>query len=152
MQFLDTLTGYCGTANGLLKTTDGGKTWTNCLPKTSYYIIPYFFDANNGYCLESSRIMKTTDGGLNWTVSCQLPSGDAISGFHFIDMNTGWASTFRRICAEIEIKSRSVLFSQRLRQPFLVLLPEKLISVFFICGGTHRKVVTRIIFEPESGI
>ncbi len=99
MQFLDSLHGYCATENGLLKTTDGGFTWTTSLPPQqnptalTSFIIPYFLDINNGYCLSRNIIYKTTDGGINWTMSCKL-GNDTFSGFHFLDMNTGWAGTF----------------------------------------------------------
>jgi photosystem II stability/assembly factor-like uncharacterized protein len=93
MQFLDTSTGYCATPTGLFKTTDGGSTWVNNLPVVTTFMIPNFFDVNNGYCVTGNIIYKTTDGGLHWKLSTQL-TGDTFSGFHFIDMNTGWASSF----------------------------------------------------------
>ncbi|HLX55355.1 MAG TPA: YCF48-related protein [Aquella sp.] len=99
MQFLDTLNGYCGAPNELLKTTDGGKTWTMIFKAIEYnpnihtFIIPQFFDVNNGYVMTSSGIYKTTNGGKDWTTSCRV-SKKNISGIHFLDMNTGWASTF----------------------------------------------------------
>jgi photosystem II stability/assembly factor-like uncharacterized protein len=99
MQFPDTLNGFCGANNELLKTTDGGKTWTTCFTVQEYdsnfhtFIIPQFFDANNGYLMTSSGIYKTTNGGKDWTTSCRI-SKKNISGIHFLDMNTGWASTF----------------------------------------------------------
>ena len=94
MQFIDSLLGYSATPNGLLKTIDGGTTWTNSLPATTTFMVPYFLDANDGYCISGSSIYKTTDGGKNWAISCQL-SGDRFSGFHFLNMNTGWACTFK---------------------------------------------------------
>ena len=54
MQFLDPMTGYCGTHGGLLKTTDGGKNWINCFSTTAAdggFSIPRFFDINNGYLM-----------------------------------------------------------------------------------------------------
>jgi len=93
MQFLDTLNGYFGSPNGLFKTSDGGKSWTNCLARLTSFMVPHFFDKNNGYCLAANTIYKTTDGGNNWTVSCKLGQDD-FSGMHFLDINTGWATTF----------------------------------------------------------
>lgn len=93
MQFLDTLYGYCGAPKGLFKTTDGGKSWSNALAKETTFMFPHFFDKNNGYCLAANTIYKTTDGGASWTVSCKLGQDD-FSGMHFLDMNTGWATTF----------------------------------------------------------
>ncbi len=93
MQFLDTLNGFCATPKGLLKTVDGGITWSNCLNTSASLMVPYFFDTKNGYCLENNYIRKTTDGGATWLVSCKL-NADSFSGFHFLDMNNGWACTF----------------------------------------------------------
>ena len=93
MQFLDTLNGYFGSPSGLYKTSDGGKSWTNSLPRQTTFMTPHFFDKNNGYCLAANTIYKTTDGGNTWVVSCKLGQDD-FSGMHFLDINTGWASTF----------------------------------------------------------
>ena len=93
MQFTDSLNGYCASPQGLFKTTDGGKTWQNKLARETTFMVPYFLDKNNGFCLAANTIYKTTDGGNQWTVSCQLAKDD-FSGMHFLDMNTGWASTF----------------------------------------------------------
>lgn len=97
MQFIDSSTGFSATPKGLIKTIDGGKTWITCLASssslTSSFMIPYFLDSNNGYCIDRNIIYKTINGGLSWTISCQLTK-DSFSGFHFLDMNTGWASTF----------------------------------------------------------
>ena len=93
MQFLDTLNGYFGSPSGLFKTSDGGKSWSNILPRQTTFMVPHFFDNNNGYCLAANTIYKTTDGGNNWTVSCKLGQDD-FSGMHFLDINTGWATTF----------------------------------------------------------
>ena len=93
MQFLDTLNGYFGAPKGLFKTSDGGKSWSNVLNRETTFMVPHFFDKNNGYCLAANTIYKTTDGGNNWTVSCKLGQDD-FSGMHFLDINTGWATTF----------------------------------------------------------
>ncbi len=93
MQFLDTLHGYFSSPAGLFRTSDGGKSWSNILPRQTTFMVPHFFDNNNGYCLAANTIYKTTDGGNNWTVSCKLGQDD-FSGMHFLDINTGWATTF----------------------------------------------------------
>ena len=93
MQFLDTLHGYFSSPAGLFRTSDGGKSWSNILQRQTTFMVPHFFDSNNGYCLAANTIYKTTDGGNNWTVSCKLGQDD-FSGMHFLDINTGWATTF----------------------------------------------------------
>jgi photosystem II stability/assembly factor-like uncharacterized protein len=93
MQFLDTLTGYCASPAGLFKTSDGGKTWSNLLPVATTYMVPFFLDKTNGYCLAANAIYKTTNGGNSWDISCKLGTDD-FSGMYFLNMNTGWATTF----------------------------------------------------------
>jgi photosystem II stability/assembly factor-like uncharacterized protein len=97
MQFFDTMTGYCGTPGGLLKTTNGGKNWMNCFSTTvadGGFSIPRFFDINNGYLMTTNGIYKTTNGGQNWSTSCRIATGSTFSSVNFLDMNTGWASTY----------------------------------------------------------
>jgi photosystem II stability/assembly factor-like uncharacterized protein len=93
MQFTDSLTGYCGTPDGLFKTSDGGKSWSNKLVRATTFMIPDFIDATHGYCIAANTLYRTDDGGNNWIISCKLGQDD-FSGMHFIDMNSGWASTF----------------------------------------------------------
>jgi photosystem II stability/assembly factor-like uncharacterized protein len=97
MQFLDTLTGFSGTPDGLLKTTNGGKNWVNCFKSTNTdfdFQIPRFFDRNNGYFMTNNGIYKTTDGGQSWTTSCRIATGNTFSSIFFLNMNTGWATTY----------------------------------------------------------
>ena len=93
MDFTDTLTGYCGTPAGLFKTTDGGKTWVNKLARETTFMVPSFLDATHGYVIAANTLYVTTDGGNSWNVSCKLGQDD-FSGMHFLNMNTGWVSTF----------------------------------------------------------
>jgi len=77
----NTRVGYaCGTGldtashmpTGLIvRTTDGGSTWTQQNPNTTSILRAiYFSDANTGYaCGTSGTIVTTTDGGITWTPS-----------------------------------------------------------------------------------
>jgi photosystem II stability/assembly factor-like uncharacterized protein len=86
--------GYAvGVAATIVKTTNGGETWTALNPG----IIPYtlasvcFLDENIGYVVgENGAILKTTDGGTNWTVQ---NSGVYfwLNSVFFINANTGFA-------------------------------------------------------------
>lgn len=52
----------------ILKTTDGGNTWSIQRDNLGYWLKSvYFFNANNGMATgENGVILKTTDGGANW--------------------------------------------------------------------------------------
>lgn len=93
MQMFDTLTGFSGTSQGLLKTVDGGRTWTNTLRGSSGFIIFQFIDRDHGYTSMNNSIFKTTDGGSTWNLSCRLATS-SFSGIHLLDMDHVWACTF----------------------------------------------------------
>jgi photosystem II stability/assembly factor-like uncharacterized protein len=63
----------------LLRTVDGGKTWTavgSNLPSASSFPSQFsltFVDANDGFWLMDSQLFRTTDGGHTWT-SVQMTS------------------------------------------------------------------------------
>ena len=66
----DATTGIAvGNTGTILRTTDGGTTWT---PQTSgttnNLTCVYFSDVNNGTIVgDNGTIIKTTDGGTTWT-------------------------------------------------------------------------------------
>ena len=87
-----------GASGTILRTTDGGTTWT---PQSSGTIWPlngvFFTDANTGTAVggeavEPATILRTTDGGANWFPQ-SVPS-EAIwelYDVYFTDANTGTA-------------------------------------------------------------
>ncbi|TCJ17802.1 T9SS type A sorting domain-containing protein [Flaviaesturariibacter flavus] len=85
------LVGYAGGEGGsMMKTTDGGATWTNLASGTTANINSiYFLSANEGYVASTSNVSKTTDGGATWT---QL-SGFNIYALHFYTADSGYAVT-----------------------------------------------------------
>jgi photosystem II stability/assembly factor-like uncharacterized protein len=90
--FIDSNTGYYGGIEGaILKTTDGGKSWT---PQTSgtknSLTAAYFTDFNTGYIVgENGTIVKTTNGGTTWKT---LSSGttDYLNSIIFTNAQTGY--------------------------------------------------------------
>ncbi len=100
VQFLDTDNGYAGGAAGtVLKTTDGGTTWTNVSFNSTYPVADLFFisttagwaavgDVNDSD--NSGEIWFTHDGGSTWTQQ-NLNSTRARLGISFADADNGWA-------------------------------------------------------------
>ena len=89
----------------VLKTTDGGKTWSNL--KGSIQDIQfqkvYFMDDNNGYAIGSdgtgrySTVLKTSDGGTSWIDLLKLNNINftkdrAYNSLYFTDLNTGYVA------------------------------------------------------------
>ena len=79
------------TLGKILKTNDGGTTWTTKSIVTNPLQSVYFTDINTGYSVgDSGTIIKTTNGGGDWVA---LPSGTAsdLTSVYFPDQNTGYA-------------------------------------------------------------
>lgn len=80
--------------NQLMKTTDGGQTWTDVnLPVHDYSGLNdlAFIDASTGWVVgEAGRIYKTTDGGASWENQSQLGHNMRWQGVHFVDALHGW--------------------------------------------------------------
>ncbi|MBN1199933.1 MAG: T9SS type A sorting domain-containing protein [Bacteroidales bacterium] len=74
--FADELHGYLGGYEGtytLIKTVDGGMSWTNSTASGMHDIFDLkFFSATNGYAMGDGVIYHTTDGGGNWIPEVQL--------------------------------------------------------------------------------
>lgn len=89
-----------GTDDLILKTTDGGNTWTQIASATGYlfYSLQYVNSQTiylSGYKLESgapvkSAFFKSTDGGNNWNLISEIP-GYRITSFDFINSSLGIA-------------------------------------------------------------
>jgi photosystem II stability/assembly factor-like uncharacterized protein len=94
LQFLDINNGFYSCSSGLLKTTDGGKTWNNILPgpASTYVNVIKFFNSQEGFYKGSTTIYHTKDAGETWTISCKIGS-DTFIAMNFIDAHTGWACT-----------------------------------------------------------
>ena len=59
----------------LLRTTDGGKTWTEAAvgKDVPFFTEIIFADAQNGWLISRDSIYKTSDGGEKWALSYSLP-------------------------------------------------------------------------------
>lgn len=70
VQFLDPTTGYvAGDKGTILKTTDGGATWSRLVPTAvagERLLGMSFVDAATGYVITESKLFKTADGGATW--------------------------------------------------------------------------------------
>ncbi|MBI2061036.1 MAG: hypothetical protein HYT87_14815 [Nitrospirae bacterium] len=91
---VDATTGYAvGPSNAILKTTDGGTTWTQT-SGTGFYLYGIHFpvDTTTGYAVGvGGTILKTTNGGATWTAQTSGTSSN-LSAVHFpVDVTTGYA-------------------------------------------------------------
>lgn len=96
--FVDENTGFASVTNGgMLKTTDGGASWTlHAVPGSSWNSGVYFIDENIGFVgggppNPAYTMYKTTDGGLGWAQIESAPT--MIFKIDFADENIGYALT-----------------------------------------------------------
>lgn len=72
--FIDSLLGFAVSDSSIIKTTDGGDSWSVKL--SGYYIFKriQFLNSNTGFaCGGNNRLFKTIDSGENWTII--VPAG-----------------------------------------------------------------------------
>jgi photosystem II stability/assembly factor-like uncharacterized protein len=84
---------YVGT---IIKTSDGGETWTAQDVSVSETLRGVdFVDANNGWAVGTNgTILHTSDGGAHW-ISQTVATSDEFRGVVFVDANQGWATSIQ---------------------------------------------------------
>jgi len=104
--FADANTGYIGAGSQsaftsrILKTTDGGITWSTVYSSSSQYVISIGgYNANNVVAAQANgTLVRTTDGGSTWTETVSgIPSN--MNDIWFIDSNTGMAAGSQGVAA-----------------------------------------------------
>jgi len=96
--FVDSKRGWAGGDDGLvLRTEDGGRTWSQQSINSSENINDLFFrDKENGYLLAGNRVFVTEDRGRTWRESTQISPatfGGAVPELYtvrFVNKKKGW--------------------------------------------------------------
>lgn len=87
--FIDDNIGYAGSFGKILKTVNGGVTWTVKTINISYtFDSMYFFDEMTGFAEAGSYIYRTVDGGVTWTQV--LSASTLLYDLCFADANVGF--------------------------------------------------------------
>ena len=77
----------------ILRTQDGGSTWTSLESPANAHKIQ-FFDTSNGWLCGNEQLYSTSDGGATWTVRRTDESGPPgvppLWDFSFISATSGW--------------------------------------------------------------
>ena len=83
--------GWASNDGQLMKTSDGGKTWTplSNAPAQVFTALE-IIDTLNGWFGFGDNIYHTTNGGTSWTSQSAVFNG-AVEAIKFVDVNTGWA-------------------------------------------------------------
>jgi|GEM_PF-4027150 photosystem II stability/assembly factor-like uncharacterized protein len=95
VKFFDSDNGYAFIYNKLLKTSNGGITWTDITPTNGFVLTDCsFISAVNGWVCgtESGNVvaLNTTDGGNTWTQKFKLASSNTPIKIDFISKSTDW--------------------------------------------------------------
>jgi photosystem II stability/assembly factor-like uncharacterized protein len=101
--FIDNMTGWITTynedgASTIIKSTDGGETWSEGIVQTSEYVEFRkldFVDASLGWAIDrwNGYLGKTTDGGATWEIMDIGAAGDhsiSLQSLHMQDANNIW--------------------------------------------------------------
>ncbi len=107
VDFVNASDGWAAGPGGIVKTTNGGVTWTNetliPLPTQDYYQISdvSFVDASDGWACglfspavgaTSYRIIHTPDGGDTWTAESLPANIKLLEQVDFVNTSDGWAT------------------------------------------------------------
>ena len=103
--FIDENTGWTtGSVYTILKSTDGGASWTNLLlnhpinngdSPPAIFTSVYFINANTGWYTSShsfgGTVYKSLNGGSNWGIDFPTTSNEKLYAINFSSANYGWA-------------------------------------------------------------
>ncbi len=93
VQFLDSQTGWAiGDAGTILKTSNGGSSWSNQNSGTIQKLNSvHFTNAQTGWAVgDSGTILKSSNGGNSWS-SQNSETSERLYSVHFTNAQTGWA-------------------------------------------------------------
>lgn len=95
VQFVTSQTGFIKAGGKLLKTTDGGATWTEVEVTGDYSNSDFhtfqFIDENTGWLVGNDEIAATPDGGDSWTIQYEQDNrSNEINALYFFDASTGY--------------------------------------------------------------
>ena len=87
--FINKDTGWVGGEGEILRSTDGGETWTEQLNGLGLIKRMYFIE-NNGWAIDGYRIWHTDDYGDSWQVQLYNGNYEVLHDLTFINQDTGW--------------------------------------------------------------
>jgi photosystem II stability/assembly factor-like uncharacterized protein len=91
MFFRDAQNGWVGGPEGIVHTSDGGKTWERQYSSRGKINCIYFKNATDGYAVGYQQLyLETHDGGANWNTHYTITDMNAYYNIFFTDDRTGY--------------------------------------------------------------
>ncbi len=87
--FINTQTGWISGTNYVMKTTNGGNTWTQFSLSGANRDLS-FISENTGWVVNYPNVQRTTNGGASWESFAVADSGNVFDGVRFVNAQTGY--------------------------------------------------------------
>jgi len=91
--FINELTGFSNSTNGILKTTNGGNNWRFITAPVDS-VLGYYSNTLL-YGIKNDKVFLSRDLGVNWNLSLTASTNEYLSYVYFVDENTGYCSGFK---------------------------------------------------------
>lgn len=90
-QFLNGNTGYAAGSPQMIKTVNGGGTWTNVnLPGSPNVADLFMTSSTTGYAVGQNHYLIATKNGSTWEIQNPLITDGHLTSVHFVNDLTGW--------------------------------------------------------------
>ncbi len=91
VRFWDANTGWIAGEQGVLRTTNGGETWTLTATSDDCEAVSFISATEGWVCGNDGMILHTTNGGQNWSPQTS-GVGEKLRDIWFTDAQNGWAA------------------------------------------------------------
>lgn len=103
VHFVDAQRGFaCGTSGRVLRSVDGGVTWSAANPTSATLRAVHFIDGQRGWCVgDGGLALKSVDGGATWTALVTPPAA-AFTDVFFSDAQRGWIAAGSKVLRTLD--------------------------------------------------
>lgn len=147
VEFWDANTGWITGDGKLIKTTDGGTTWSEQnAPNNGDYNAIHAVSAQKLWMAGNfGSIVHSTDGGATWTNQPSLVQ-DALESIQFLDENNGWASGWNGTLLKTTNGGTTWV-----KQTFSFSLTSTIKNIFFTDASNGWGAATSLIRTTDGG-